>query len=243
MKKLFIGAVALVWLVANGPARAEEAAEGTSGAAPGYSWTGVYIGAHIGYGSFTKNWHQTSGSFGLPLDHAISSFSLHGVLGGPTAGFNWQFGSWVLGLEGDFSGAGLARHRGHVVFPAYAGHSRINWLATIAPRIGFALDRALLYFKGGGAFAEERHFISFFDSRVTNKANSNPAGWTTGGGLEYAFWSNWSAKMEYNYMHFRSHNYRFNYFTAPPTLIENWDISEKGHVAKFGVNYKFSFAP
>ena len=61
-------------------------------------------------------------------------------------------------------------------------------------------------------------------------------GWTVGGGLEYGFTPNWSAKIEYNFMDFE--DARFTLVGVP--LV---DISQQAHVVKGGINYRFSWGP
>ena len=71
--------------------------------APGaiFSWTGFYIGGHVGGGFERSSWSD-------PFTGANNAFtSGAGFLGGAQAGANVQFNRLVLGVEGDFSYAGL----------------------------------------------------------------------------------------------------------------------------------------
>src|SRR5215469_18804019 len=67
---------------------------------------------------------------------------------------------------------------------------------------GWAWDRWLIYAKGGAAWAGDKYsaFIPVFDEQL--EASETRTGWTVGGGIEWAFWSNWSAKAEYDYYDF-----------------------------------------
>src|SRR5689334_15013350 len=74
-----------------------------------FSWTGFYAGAHVGYAWGNADVTDTNG--GVPP--GPFSYEPKGAFGGVTAGYNWQFQSLVVGLEGDFgymdlTGAGLA---------------------------------------------------------------------------------------------------------------------------------------
>jgi outer membrane immunogenic protein len=210
-----------------------------------YNWTGVYFGVHAGYGWAEKDWTQTASSFGLPLD--ASTVSADGFLAGAQIGFNWQMGQWVWGLEGQWSWTDTDGCGGHGPnFPAYASCSEIDWYATIALRLGFAWNNILLYGKGGVAFADETHHITFnFPPPTvdTNRVSDTRTGWMVGAGIEVGFWQNWSAKIEYNYMDFGSENYAFTYIPggSVPGLVENWDVDQRVHVVKFGINYRFGW--
>src|SRR3954468_16487436 len=61
-----------------------------------YNWTGFYVGGHFGYG-----WSTLTGTD--PTDGTVSDGKLKGILGGAQLGYNYQIGSIVLGVEGDFS--------------------------------------------------------------------------------------------------------------------------------------------
>ena len=206
-----------------------------------YNWTGFYVGGNIGYGWGSEDWTQTFSSTGLPLDRSGSSTNLNGFLGGAQAGFNWQAGQWVFGLEGDWSWTNADGCSGHVVFPAYGGCTNANWYATITGRAGLAWDRTLLYGKGGVAFVDESHFITFNGVQTTNNPSETRTGWTVGAGIEYAFWDNWSAKLEYNFMDFGKDNSMFTYTANPAGLSERWNIEQTVNVVKLGVNYRFNW--
>jgi outer membrane immunogenic protein len=74
-------------LAADLPARVPVKAAPALAPAPAFSWSGFYIGGHVGYG-----WggHDTEL---LDEDHKSQ-----GVLGGFQAGYNLQTGNIVLGL-------------------------------------------------------------------------------------------------------------------------------------------------
>ena len=123
---------------------------------------------------------------------------------------------------------------------------------AVTGRIGVAFDRALIYAKGGIAFADEDHFIGFNGQPFgapsnpdTNRPGNTRTGWTLGAGLEWALWDNWSAKVEYNFMDFGTDNVAFTYRAggSAPGLVERWDIDQQVHVVKLGINYRFGAAP
>ena len=62
-----------------------------------------------------------------------------------------------------------------------------------------------------------------------------------GGGFEYSFTDNWSAKIEYNYLDFGTRGVEFTDTTDQFSL--NADIRQRIHVVKAGINYRFGWAP
>ena len=186
-----------------------------------FSWTGFYIGAHVGAGWGTKEWNP---------DDVEGSYTINGFLGGGQIGYNWQTGWVVLGVEADASAAGL-KGSGLCNFGNDGCTSRVDALGTITGRIGGTVDHALLYLKGGAAWVHDKH-TDLFDGFST--ASQTRWGWTVGGGIEYAFTSNWSGKLEYNYMDFGTRSVRF---TGDDNF--NVDLRQTIHAVKIGLNYRF----
>jgi outer membrane immunogenic protein len=157
-----------------------------------FSWTGFYIGAHVGGAWDSDDWHFT-------VDNTYTHNSASGIFGGGQAGYNYQWSSVVFGVEGDASGADL---NGHALCPnpAYTCSHNIDWLATLRGRVGITpVDRALLYVTGGAAFSDVRHNTSPTLATWTGTFSDSEVGYAVGGGVEYAFTNNWSAKVEYLY--------------------------------------------
>jgi outer membrane immunogenic protein len=231
MKKCLLAAVALLG-VATSASAADLGARGYNQApayaAPIYTWTGFYLGAHIG-GAFSG-----SNSFnGL----ALSDYDAR-LLGGVQAGADWQFaGNFVVGAEGQYSW--LGKNNLNAVFPAgfvYSNNQRA--LASITARLGYAFGSALVYVKGGYAWSDNNETLTFAGvpvAFVLDSSHSN--GWTLGGGVEYMFAPNWSAKAEYQY-----YNFGDSRFLAPAALVPFGTFHNDEHTLKLGVNYRFNFA-
>jgi outer membrane immunogenic protein len=107
-----------------------------------------------------------------------------------------------------------------------------TWLATFRGRVGYAFDRWLPYITGGGAYGRVAARVDVPPAGFAASSSSNQLGWTVGVGLEYAFLSNWSAKLEYLYVDLGDFN------TGPAPLVNN--VSFKENIVRAGVNYKFS---
>jgi outer membrane immunogenic protein len=205
------------------------------------SWTGFYVGGHLGYGWARQSWTQIDNNQGNALDRSIADGSGDRVLGGLQAGYNQQYGAWVLGVEGDWSWTRAEGCAGLVIFFGYSNCSQAQWYATIAGRAGYVFDRTLVYAKGGVAFTRQRHFANFGSTPDTTTTSQTATGWLIGGGLEVAVDRNWTARIEYNYLDFGTDNVRLNYLATgtSPGLIEHWDARNQVHAVKFGINYLF----
>ena len=173
-----------------------------------YNWTGFYVGGHVGF---------------------ISTDGDSGFIGGGQAGYNYQVGQWVFGLEGQMSATSIRDSAGGVItmnnvpVGAFGAQGSLDWIGTLAGRAGFAFDRWLVYGKLGAAWA---HGSGSFSVAVPGVGMSmsfsdTVSGWMLGVGTEYALRDNWSAKIEYNMLDFdhgtihavkAGVNYRFNFF-------------------------------
>ena len=183
-----------------------------------YNWTGFYAGINGGYG-----WGDGS------LDVPALSFKPDGWLIGGTLGYNYQVGSLVFGVEGDWDWSDV---RGSAACGIFQCNLRNDWLATFRGRLGYAVDRWMPYFTGGLAYGRVKFstnipgFVSVSDDRL---------GWTIGGGLEYAFAGNWSAKIEYLYVDLGKFDCSASCGGPTPN---NVDFRE--NIVRAGLNYKFS---
>lgn len=190
---------------------------------PSYNWTGLYVGGHIGYG-----WGDKDVSF--PVTGVATGQSVDGFLGGGQVGYNYQLGTMVLGVEGDFS---WSNADGSSACGVNICASRLDWISTVTGRLGYTWGPGLLYAKGGGAFARDHYDLSLAGLGV-GAASQTKSGWTVGLGLEYMLSPNWTAKAEYNYVDLGTD--RLTFSNGVPA-----DIDQKAHLLKFGVNYKFNW--
>jgi outer membrane immunogenic protein len=193
---------------------------------PYYNWTGFYIGGMVG-----GAWSSIDVDF-LPLfPFSVGRTSSGWLLGGQT-GFNWQVGQWVFGIEGDIGWTNSDNSAFVLGTPAIV-RTELDWVATLTGRIGYAWDRWMLYGKGGVAWANTNFGTNFFTFPFMTESDKTRTGWVLGVGLEYAFWNNWTAKLEYNYMDFGSNDFPVG--LAP--FVSHVDANVQ--TVKFGINYKF----
>ena len=229
MNKLSIGIATIALVVATG-ASAADLAPRMYAKAPiippvVYDWNGFYIGGNVGYG-----WGRASTDGIQTGTQSVSVFTLlggvllpgfpvvtplgttpltgranaNGVIGGGQAGYNWQRGTWLFGLEADIQGSD---ERGSADVCIVAGcaigtgvltaNYKLDWFGTARGRIGFLpTDRVLLYATGGLAYGE----VSATAPLIPLSWGSTRAGWTVGAGAEAAIDQHWSVKLEYLYM-------------------------------------------
>jgi outer membrane immunogenic protein len=185
-----------------------------------YNWTGFYLGINAGYGFGDSSWSAVPTAGNKPT----------GFLVGGTLGYNYQVGSIVYGLEGDFDWSDVkdsATCAGVVTC-----ETKNDWIGTVRGRLGYAFDRWLPYITAGGAFGDVKATVSVPIAGLAASSSSTQIGWTAGVGLEYAFLSNWSAKIEYLYVDLGSFD------TGPAPIVNN--VSFKESIVRFGLNYKFA---
>ncbi len=192
-----------------------------------YNWTGFYVGGNIGWG-----WSSGDGDILINGVPGAVSGSGDGFLGGVQAGYNWQYGLWVFGIETDFQGsAGKGDVTGFAGGNVLTGTSKGPWFGTIRGRVGYAFDRSLWYVTGGALYGHNK-----FDGVITGfgpfSASKTSWTYTVGGGVEWAVADRWTAKIEYLY-------------AGPPTdapAIPNARItggSADAHILRTGLNFRF----
>jgi outer membrane immunogenic protein len=246
MKKILLAGLVLSAFV-GGSATAADLARPVYKAAPPpievFDWSGIYVGAHVGYG-----WGQTDVTDHTLLGNILliptQKIDTNGPLGGVQGGWNYQFGRFVLGTEIDFSWADVKGDLTSNFLVAGIGtinrSSKANWIGTATTRLAFAWDRVLVYSKIGAAWA---HFdytdtASILGVQVYNStASETRSGWTVGTGIEWAFLGGWSAKVEYDYIDLGRRTVDF--LPVAGVVPVNLDIDQRISEVKFGLNYRF----
>ena len=187
-----------------------------SAAALPYIWSGFYVGANFG-GAWSN------GSLNIPGNNLYGG--LTEFIGGVQAGYNFQAGQFLFGVEGEFDGAGFA----HPVLSAPTlGYVDQRWIGTVAGRVGLVNDRWLVFAKLGGGWVQSNATLNFAGT-VWN-GSSTSSGWLIGGGIEYGFKAHWTVKLEYDYLGLSNWN-----SPTVPSFALNRDLQ----MVKAGINYKF----
>jgi outer membrane immunogenic protein len=279
MNKLLVAGIGLAGLI-GGPALA---ADMRPPPAPVelFTWSGAYVGVNLGSG-----WRQpvdlvttmpscTDITRCLIVDPDTGlasalgtgrSTRASGATGGFQAGYNYQFGAAVAGVELDWEyfkrtsslgpNAGLMTANGEAGFPLLVSNEvASSWLATIRGRLGFAWDRLLVYATGGVAFTDVRYTQTMTtpflgSSSVVNVVTETKAGLTVGGGAEYALWNHLTLRAEYLYAQFtgvsgnsvlQAQNFIFptTPFFSNPFTGSTGNLHD--HIVRLGLNYKFGY--
>jgi outer membrane immunogenic protein len=183
-----------------------------------YNWTGFYVGVNGGYGFGKSKWSS------LP-----SGFDVKGGMFGGQLGYNWQFGQFVYGLEGDVDWTDLRGNTHVATCGVMMCQTKNDYLSTARGRIGFAADRWLPYATGGLAVGNIHATVPGFAG--IDKTN---AGWTVGGGLEFALIGNWTAKAEYLYVDLGKDG--CGMMCGMP--MGN-NVSLTSNIVRAGINYRF----
>lgn len=212
-------------------------------AAPVFSWSGFYVGVNAGYAwgkarSTDLDFYNAGERFGSSPD---------GFMGGAQAGWNWQTGRFVFGLEGELGYLGLD---GGAVQPSSPAGDTLTYVnkgiyGSVSGRLGYAFDRTLVYAKAGMVYAGGKAEVG----DLCNVAPCGPAlmygskrigaGYLIGAGVEHAFDNNWSVKLEYAYLDFGK---RTVSGVDTAGIVWNYKNDLHAHTVKVGLNYRFGGA-
>jgi outer membrane immunogenic protein len=176
-------------------------------------WAGFYIGINGGGG-----WGHTTFD-GSPELNATTS---GGVFGGH-AGYNWQYGSVVAGLEADFDGADVRK-------TVLGVEQKTNELASARARVGYVILPNLLAYGTAGAGWGHFTLTDTFGSGASSAIDQ--FGWVAGAGLEYKLIDHVLLRAEYLHYDFAKTG-----IGNPATGFDN--VKETVDVVRGGLSYKF----
>jgi len=264
MKKLLLSAVSLLAL--SGSALAADLP--SKKAPPAYvpppvlSWTGFYAGLNLGggwgAGGGNKNIWNLDGLNGGVTNNIGGNSGSGGVIGGAQIGYNYQINSLglggmgaLIGAEADFQGTSMGGGSGSkygylaninssnqlVYVPGWVGSgTSIPWFGTVRGRLGLTVMPTLLvYGTGGFAYAD----VQRGNGGWNGNQSATQTGWTAGGGAEWMFMPNWSAKAEYLYTDVSGGNSGWgNNLGVSLNSVNN---HTRWNTVRAGVNYHFNW--
>ncbi len=199
-------------------------------------WNGGYVGLNAGVAGGADA--ITSTSTGFIAISGSGTMTAFGGTGGLLAGYNWQIGSWVVGVEGDLSYLHVQGSQDmtatNLTFVTEHDSFETNWLATLRGRFGYASGNWLFYVTGGAAFGDHKYNGTVQTFGFANPSGSvTKGGWAIGLGTEWMFAPNWTAKIEYLAAGLGTETFNDNLVSVNARLAED--------MIRFGVNYKFSW--
>jgi outer membrane immunogenic protein len=212
MKKFLLASIAIIGISGTASAADLYVKAPIIAPIPVFSWTGCYVGGHVGYGKGQTSQNvsfddiNTGGEF-----HPATNFNNTGVVGGVQGGCNYQWGMFVAGLEGDWSSADLKKSFsfadssdvGFTRTDSFTSHSKIDSLASIRGRFGIAADRTLVYATMGWAWAKFKYSYAFndwSDGSSVGSFSTTADGVVLGAGVNYAL-TNWLI-LRAEYLHY-----------------------------------------
>jgi len=229
---------------------------------PIFTWSSCYLGASVGYGwahkditdpvELVQDLLNGAGGLGLPPTSPLTPLGLtpKGFVAGGQFGCDYQFAgsSWVVGFEGAAIGGNLKNDTvvGLPLDPDVPGNpafvsARMDFIPSGTVRVGYAWDRVLLYAKGGGAGASDKYQVLGVFTPISNATPFNfqgldlRMGWTVGAGVEWAFWEDWSVKVEYDYYGFGHHSVLMS--DSNLGLSAPVDVRQSVQTVRVGVNF------
>jgi outer membrane immunogenic protein len=217
----------------------------TSAAQAG-DFNGGYLGAHIGGAWGDVQVRDNPADAGInpgPFNYDLDA----SFLGGATAGYNWTYQSFLIGIEGDL---GYIDPEGEGRIPSAAPSPHYQALtvdsgfyADITARLGVTFGGTLLYGKGGWAYSDGEAKQATTRAEYSKQGTGSLQGWVLGGGVEHYLTSNLSIKAEYLHFDFDTEEGSQTSLVAdPPTpagyVFRNWHDVEIDTV-KVGLNYHF----
>ena len=215
-----------------------------------YNWTGFYIGVNGG-GGIAGSDHLDPDCFTCANTKFQAAFGTVGL----GAGYNYQFGHSVIGVEGDYNWASVNKTK---LFALDDGNQagttqfRMGEFATLRARGGLALDRTFIYATAGVAFAHVQNTtllgVAAVPAVLRQQASEDKwkVGLAVGGGAEFALTQNWTVKGEYLYMKFEDSEASLLNVPAGGNTCNfarncRMNYSESVQTARLGLNYRFGY--
>lgn len=210
MKKSLLATVSTVAL-STAVSAADLPVKAPPPAAVVWSWAGPYIGINAGVARHRSKFFDLGDpgccQLAFPAGGPFYTANKSGLMAGVQAGYNWQFGNVVFGVEADGNWVD-GKSRAIVTSPFGGGaqftvNTDLDWYASVRGRFGFAFSRALVYVTGGVAWAQVSNdwgFVVFPQPRFNYKETR--ATGIIGGGVEYMLTQNLLARVEGFYANF-----------------------------------------
>lgn len=224
-----------------------------------HNWSGFYVGLNAGaawgfYGAQTSTNSDSAIGGGAVSVNAAGNQIVRplGFSGGPQAGYNWQWGNWVTGIETDLSYLHLNGAAASYVslVPASTAtavinaYGSVNWMATARPRVGWTSGNWLFYATGGLAVTDLNDEFALSRVTATGTATYEQSshlgnlafGYALGGGVETTIADRWSVKAEYLHVGF-GRSIASQTATSDPAQLTVQSASLSSDIFRVGLDY------
>jgi outer membrane immunogenic protein len=238
MKRSLFGIAAIAAMIGTPALAADMMPLKAPPVTPVWGWTGFYIGGDAGAACATDTVSPLVADGGtFPRSNKLST---SGILGGATAGFNYQFNSLLIGIEGDLGAMEIGGSKADPLGATEIDNLNNGLYGDVTGRVGFVWGSALLYGKGGWAYYNGQASTTTGLAGYSVTQSGNFTGWTYGGGLEYRLGGPWSAKIEYLHFAFGTRDASITAVTAAPVgTVYPYANGLSADTVKFGLNYQF----
>jgi outer membrane immunogenic protein len=214
---------------------------------PVFTWTGFELGVQVGGGAGRTSVHVDGAPALFPAFPSSDSYGSSGVFGGIHLGFNYQLTApIVVGVQAEYNFAGITGSA--IAPPLNFVSTSIRQFGSADARLGVAFNRLLIYAIGGFAYADIRNEIQLagLPPGVIDFFAVNRYGFDVGGGLEYNFYGNWTARAEYRYYDWGTRGFNspgFGSFVngVIAFAIPNHSSRETLQTGRIGLTYKFAW--
>jgi outer membrane immunogenic protein len=213
------------------------------------NWNGPYLGVTAGYTGTTFDasniflYDDPLGTPSVPSDFGGTdafSFTGNGAIGGLEGGVNVQAGTFVFGVEADYSWTGS--NGSYTGTTNFVETGRLKSLATVRGRVGAAVGRALIFGTAGFAVGSVESQIDDTyagPTVITTTDRQTHTGWTAGGGAEVALTNRLSIKGEALYYDLGTQTYSFSEADPPGWALITADARVTGWLGRVGLNVHF----
>jgi outer membrane immunogenic protein len=219
-------------------------------APPQWDWSGFYLGVHGGYG-----WGHDPNSSSPFNPLSPTNIESKGAFVGGQAGYNWQSGVLLGGLEVDMSWTKISgSFTGSLINATFVGaqsvQDQINYMGTARARFGVLPSQSvLLYGTGGAAWAQTTQTVNlsqtFIPGALLVQSTMTPTtrfGWSAGAGAEAMLAAmglpHWFVRAEYLHYNFGGKTSTSTFLVAPPAATTTSGPFTTD-VVRGGVEYKF----
>ena len=188
-------------------------------AEPIAEWSGWYAGGSFGYLQ------------GSAATAPSGSTSFGSVIGGLDVGYNTIIRNSVLfGIEADITFPNSADNADQLwsrLSPTGETVAKLDYVATLRPRVGYFFGNTLLYGTGGLALSSI-HVVQSDAILGELRSPTLLLGWAAGAGIEFPVDTNWRTRLEYMYTSFGQKSVVFPNGT--------FDANYNAHTIKLGLN-------